>query len=192
MKVTNYLIILLSYLIGCMNTGYYYTRLIYKKDVRSVGTMVTGATNVSRVAGKKGFIITFLGDSIKGALVVLICRYNQLGITLTLVCMLMVIVGHIFPLQLKLRGGKGISTMFGAFFVYDPYLILLLLLTCVMLFPMIKRYTVTSLFAMVLLPIELFFLGREGKEIALLFLCMLVIIYACRSNLQEYFQRNKT
>lgn len=189
MRLTSYLLIMISYIIGCFNTGYYYTRFFYQKDVRSFGTNVTGATNVSRVAGKKGFAVTFLGDSLKGALIVFICRLIRLSEITTLWCILAVIAGHIFPFQLRFRGGKGISTMFGAFLAYDPLLILYLLITCVIIYPFVRRFTITSLFAMILLPLELLLMDREEKEIIPVLFCMLVIIYACRGNLKEFLIR---
>lgn len=189
MELKDILIIILSYFLGCFNTGYYYTRFFYKKDIRTVGTFVTGATNVSKLAGKKGFIITFLGDAFKGALVVLLCRLFELSDIITMICILLVIIGHIFPFQLKFRGGKGISTLTGAFLIFDPMLIVFILITCAVLLPFLRRYTVTSLFALMLLPFELFIADYPWKVICFMLLYMLVIVYACRSNLEDFINK---
>lgn len=179
-------VIILSYFIGCINTGYYYTRFAYKKDIRNVGTNVTGAMNVSRIAGKKGFIITFLGDALKGAFVVFLCRMLSVSETATLFSILTVIAGHIFPIQLQLKGGKGLSTAFGALLAFNPLFILYLIITCGILLPFVRRYTVTSLFAFLLLPLELQIAGYHWRVRLLILLCVVMIFYACRSNLKEY------
>jgi len=189
MELMDILIIILSYLLGCFNTGYYYMRIFYKQDIRNVGTNVTGATNVSKVAGKKGFIITFLGDALKGALTVLLCRIFMLNDTITMISILMVIIGHIFPFQLKFRGGKGISTVTGAFLMYHPMLMVFLLVTCGVLLPFLRRNTVTSLFALLLLPLELFIADYPIKMIGFILIYALVIVYACRSNVKDFIDK---
>lgn len=186
MELKDILIIFLSYLLGCFNTGYYYTRFFYKKDIRMIGTNVTGATNVSKLAGKKGFIITFIGDALKGAFAVILCGLFRLSDTITMLSILMVIIGHIFPFQLKFRGGKGISTVTGAFLMFHPMLMVFLLVTCGVLLPFLRRYTVTSLFALMLLPLELFIADYPSEMIGFIILYALVIVYACRSNIRDF------
>lgn len=179
-------IIILSYLLGCLNTGYYYVRFFYKRDIRTVGTNVTGAYNVSRIAGNKGFIITFIGDALKGALVIFLCRYFHMNDIITMLSILMVITGHIFPFQLKFQGGKGLSTAFGAFLAFHPMWMVFWIITCLLLLPLLRRYTVTSLFALILLPFELFVWDYPWQMIFFVFLYALVIVFACRDNLREY------
>jgi glycerol-3-phosphate acyltransferase PlsY len=188
MELKNILVIMLSYLLGCFNSGYYYIRYFYKQDIRTVGTNVTGAMNVSRIAGKKGFVITFLGDALKGILVVVVCRLLRLEDTITMLSILMVLLGHILPFQLKFHGGKGLSTAFGAFFVLDPFLILLLLATCAVLLPFLRRYTITSLFALMILPLELFIFDYSSISVFFFLLYMLLLVFACRSNLKDYIR----
>lgn len=182
------LIILLSYLLGCINTGYYYTRIFYKKDIRTVGTNVTGATNVGRIAGNKGFVITFAGDTLKGALVVFICRRLELSELTLLISILAVVAGHILPFQLKLHGGKGIATLFGALLAFEPILILYLGITCVVVFLFIRRFTITSLVALLLLPLELFVADYSLLLVFFSLLFAVLIIFACRTNVQEYIK----
>ncbi len=184
----DYILIVVSYLIGCFNTGYYFSKLFYHQDIRAIGTGVTGALNVSRLAGKKGFIITFLGDTLKGMLVVLLCRAFRTQDWVVLTCILMVLIGHVFPFQLKFHGGKGMSTIFGALLVYHPIMILMLFGTCLLLFPFVRRYTVTSLFAILIFPLELFFADFSLRQVYFSLGYAIVIIYACRSNVKEYIK----
>lgn len=179
-----------SYLIGCFNTGYYYIKLFYKEDIRKTGTKVTGAANVNRIAGRKGFIITFLGDTLKGVLVVVLCRIFHLSEMITLFCILFVLAGHIFPVQLHFHGGKGISTFMGTLLVFDPIFVVFLIISYAVIYPFVKRSTITSLFAFILFPFELLLTGYHWKLI--LFACFysIIILYACRSNMKDYL--NKT
>ncbi len=176
-----------SYLLGCINTGYYYVKIIYGVDVREKGTKVTGAMNVSRIAGKKGFLITFLGDAMKGGIVVLLSRLLGLEDISLMLCMLMVIVGHIFPIQLKFQGGKGISTAFGAILAFHPVIIIYLILLCAVLLPFIKQYTITSLIALFVLPIILFWLSYSRQVIGFFVLYAIMISFACKDNWKNYF-----
>jgi glycerol-3-phosphate acyltransferase PlsY len=181
-------VVIFSYLLGCFNTGYYYIRFFYKKDVRTVGTNVTGAYNVSKLGGKKGFIITFLGDALKGALPVIICRLLIVDDAVIMMCILMVIIGHIFPVQLKFKGGKGLSTAFGAFLALHPIIIVFWLVTSILFFPFVRRYTVTCLFALTFLPLELFIFDYPLLIVIYFILFIIVIIYACRGNFTDYIK----
>ncbi len=180
--------VLISYGLGCFNTGYYYTHLLYKEDIRKVGTNVTGAMNVSRLAGKKGFLVTFLGDALKGAGAVFLARSLSIAPWGILLCILAVLMGHIFPIELHFRGGKGMSTIFGALLAYKPLMILLLFLTCLVFYPFVRRYTITSLYAFLLFPLELFLLGYSMTEVLYGLAFAVIIIYACRSNIKEYLK----
>ncbi len=182
------IVVLVSYGLGCFNTGYYYTRLLHKRDIREVGTNATGAMNVSRIAGKKGFVITFLGDTLKGVLVVFLARSLELGQLGILLCILGVLLGHIFPVQLHFQGGKGISTIFGALLAYQPFMILMLFLTCLVFYPFVRRYTITSLYAFLLFPLELFLTDYPMIVVLFSIAYAVLIIYACRSNVKEYLK----
>ncbi len=184
----DYILIVICYLLGCFNTGYYFSKLFYHKDIREIGAGVTGAMNVSRLAGRKGFIITFLGDALKGALAVLLCRVFHTQDWVVLSCIFMVLLGHVFPFQLRFRGGKGMSTIFGALLTYQPLLILMLFGTCLLLYPFVRRYTVTSLFAILVFPLELFFADFSLLLVYFSLGYAVIIIFACRSNVKEYIQ----
>lgn len=180
------LFMMISYFFGCFNTGYYYARLFYKRDIREIGTSVTGAMNVSRLAGRKGFVLTFLGDAVKGALVVLLARGIDMKEWAVLLSIFLVLLGHIFPVQLRFHGGKGMSTIFGAFLVYQPWFVLYLFLTCIVFYVFVRRYTITSLYAFLIFPLELFLIGYSLTVVLFAAASSALIIFACRSNIKEY------
>lgn len=188
MEWKDIIMIALSYVIGCFSTGYYYVRIFYKKDIREIGTNVTGAYNVSRLSGGKGFMITFIGDAVKGVLPVILCRLLGLNDITIFLCIFMVILGHIFPIQLKFKGGKGLSTAFGAFLAFHPLILLYWFVGALIIYPFIRRYTITSLFALALLPLILFIAGYSLVVILVFISYALLILYAGRSNLGEFIK----
>jgi glycerol-3-phosphate acyltransferase PlsY len=101
----------------------------------------------------------------------------------------MVLAGHILPFQLKFRGGKGLSTAFGAFIAFNPVIILFWLAASIVFFPLVRRYTVTVLFALMFLPFELFIFDYPYKIIIFFILYAVLIIFACRSNFQEFIRQ---
>ena len=188
MELEYLIIAIVSYLLGCFNMGYYYVRLFYKKDIRRFGTNVTGAYNVSRIAGKKGFIITFAADAAKGAFAVLLSRMIGWNDTMLLLSILMVLLGHIFPFQLNFRGGKGLSTALGAFLAFSPVIVGFWLITFLCFLPFIRKYTVSCLSALALLPLELFVANYSEQTVYFFVAYSIVILYACRYNLIEYIK----
>lgn len=118
--------ILFSYAMGCFCAGYYLTRLRTGQDIRSMGSGATGAKNVGRVLGAWGFVLTFLIDFAKGAAAVWLAHQFGREPPVVMMCVIAVVAGHIWPLQLKFRGGKGIATGLGAIVMFDgPWGILL-------------------------------------------------------------------
>jgi acyl phosphate:glycerol-3-phosphate acyltransferase len=124
-QLRSLLILVIAYLIGSIPSGYLIVLTKEGADVRDTGSGGTGATNVSRSAGKGAGIITLILDAMKGALAVFLASkltidlYPYIDWTVAASAVL-VIVGHIFPVWLKFRGGKGVATGLGAFFMLVP------------------------------------------------------------------------
>jgi glycerol-3-phosphate acyltransferase PlsY len=122
--LTRALVLVVSYLLGSIPFGYLIVRLKSGGDVRETGSGGTGATNVTRRAGKWAGVLTLALDALKGASAVLLARYllaPDFGIDWWVAaCALAVIAGHVFPVWLRLRGGKGVATGLGAFLCLAP------------------------------------------------------------------------
>jgi glycerol-3-phosphate acyltransferase PlsY len=118
------LILIAAYLLGSIPFGYLIVRAKEGADVRETGSGGTGATNVTRRAGKYAGVVTLLLDAAKGALAVYLARkyfVPDFGINwLVAGAVVMVIVGHMFPVWLGFRGGKGVATGVGAYLVLAP------------------------------------------------------------------------
>jgi glycerol-3-phosphate acyltransferase PlsY len=102
-----------GYLLGSIPFGMIATRLGGAGDIRQVGSGNIGATNVLRTGRKHLAAITLLGDAGKGALAVLIARYVTHNDAIVALAGGAAFVGHLFPVWLKFRGGKGVATFFG-------------------------------------------------------------------------------
>lgn len=102
----------IGYLLGTIPFGVIVTRLAGMEDIRTVGSGNIGATNVLRTGHKGLAVVTLIGDALKGAAAVLLARYF-FGETAALVAGLGAFIGHIFPVWLKFKGGKGVATYVG-------------------------------------------------------------------------------
>ena len=104
----------IGYLIGGFPTGYLVVKWKAGKDVRKVGSSSTGATNVSRVLGKKIAAAVALVDALKGILAYALVYYVLGARAIPEIAAVSAVVGHCFPVYLGFHGGKGVSTAFGA------------------------------------------------------------------------------
>ena len=121
-------VVIIAYLLGSIPFGYLIVRSKEGADIRETGSGGTGATNVSRRAGKAAGVITLVLDALKGGVAVLIARVvvgpslnAEWIVSAAAIC---VIVGHIFPVWLGFRGGKGVATGVGVFFILAPIAVL--------------------------------------------------------------------
>ena len=125
-------IVLLAYLLGSIPFGYLIVRAGGGGDVRETGSGGTGATNVTRRAGKWAGVLTLLLDALKGAAAVLVARALLAGGAganwWVAASALAVVGGHVFPVWLGFRGGKGVATGLGVFLVLAPLAVLCSLL----------------------------------------------------------------
>lgn len=112
-------ILIVSYLIGSISFALVVGKLFYNTDIRDFGSGNLGATNAYRVLGKKAGIIVVLGDLLKGTLACLLPQL--LGSTINpIVCGLLAIVGHVFPIFAGFKGGKAVATSTGVFLFLTP------------------------------------------------------------------------
>lgn len=123
------LLVIASYLLGSIPTGYLLVRLFRHQDIRAIGSGNIGATNVLRSGGKGLGAATFALDVLKGAAPVLLARWISPpfatgGISardLEAIAAVVAVLGHMFPIWLHFRGGKGVATGFGVFLVAAPW-----------------------------------------------------------------------
>lgn len=189
------LIIPVSYLLGCFTTGYYLVRFCTGEDIRAVASGNAGSRNAGRLLGARGFVLTFIGDAGKGGLAVWLAWYLGGGQLLATAALLAVTAGHIWPLQLGFRGGKGFATLAGGLLLLYPQLLVLGLALCALLYPLLRRTTITGLAALACTPLLLVMARLWEKmplpipELILYCLLVLLVLYAHRTNIRQEFSK---
>jgi glycerol-3-phosphate acyltransferase PlsY len=148
-----------AYLLGSIPSGYLLMRFVRKQDIRSLGSGNIGATNVLRSGARGLGAATFLFDMLKGALAVLLgARLATIGFpplqvhsaeALAAVC---AVLGHMFPIWLGLRGGKGVATAFGVFVVLAPWAALGSLAVFIVVFALSRFVSLASILSSAAFP----------------------------------------
>jgi glycerol-3-phosphate acyltransferase PlsY len=127
-------------------------------------------------------------DALKGLLAVLFARYLGVGEWAMMLVILAVLAGHIWPAQLGFKGGKGAATFIGALAGYNVMIALLTVGVFVLLFVILRSFTLAGLLALVLAPLEMLLLGQPQVAIIGVAVPVLVVIYAHRENLSTKLQ----
>tara|TARA_Y100000590_G_scaffold217955_1_gene246894 strand:- start:45 stop:680 length:636 start_codon:yes stop_codon:yes gene_type:complete len=141
----NILIILFSYFCGSIPFGLIITKLFTKKDIRKTGSGNIGATNVLRSGNKTLALLTLLLDILKGFLPAMITmKYFP---ELVHISCLLAFLGHVFPIWLKFKGGKGVATYLGILFALNYQLAFLFIFTWVILSLIFKYSSLSSIFS---------------------------------------------
>ncbi len=143
------LYVLINYLLGSIPFGFLLVKIFQKSDIREIGSKNIGATNVMRTGSKILALFTFVLDAIKGTLAAYIStKYLYDNQALFSISIIAVIIGHMFPVWLKFKGGKGISTNFGVMLYLSPFVFLISLLTWLGIFKFTKISSISGLSAM--------------------------------------------
>ena len=185
------LLMVFCYAMGCVCVGYYLTHWRTGRDVRTVASRSVGARNVGRVLGKTGFIITLIGDFSKGACAMWMVQAFDVSALARMAAMLMVLIGHIWPMQLGFHGGKGVAVTLGVLALFDMRLPIGLVGVFSLAWLVTGRYIVSGLFALATLPVMAFAFGHTIVEIAGIVLMTGLILLAHRSNIREIIRGNR-
>jgi glycerol-3-phosphate acyltransferase PlsY len=153
----------ISYLLGSIPFGYLLVRLFRGQDVRQTGSGNIGATNVSRTSPFLG-VLTLVLDGLKGLAAVVIAR-ALFPDRLTLQCTAAVfaIIGHMFPVWLRFRGGKGVATGLGGFALLVPKIILMMLGIFLAIFLIFRYVSLASILAVGLFPLLVWLLDPDKR-----------------------------
>ena len=145
-------IILFAYFLGSIPFGYIIGKF-NGIDIRTVGSKNIGATNVTRCVGKKAGKLCFALDFLKGMLPVLIAQLFKMPEYCVLAALVASILGHVFPIYLKFKGGKGVSTAAGAVMALAPLPLLTALVVWVVVFTVSRYVSLASITAAAVLPV---------------------------------------
>jgi glycerol-3-phosphate acyltransferase PlsY len=177
-----YLIIAISsYLLGSIPFGFLLTKIFLKKDIRNIGSGNIGATNALRTGNKTLGYTTLILDISKAILAVLYVKFNYPDYIF--IASLCTFLGHLFPVWLKFKGGKGVATYVGILFSMNLILGLVFIVTWAVTFLISKYSSLSSLVASLLVPVYLIIFENYNS---IFFMIMFVLIfYTHRENVKR-------
>lgn len=194
MNMQPYLIgVAVGYLLGSIPFGYLLVRVFRSADVRTTGSGNIGATNVARTSLGLG-LMTLVLDFAKGfAAVWLASTSFPTNKTAAFAAALAAVCGHVFPIWLRFRGGKGVATGLGAFLLLTPKAILIAIGAFLVLVSMLRYVSLASITAAVSLPLAAFFLGeaRPPVQVSLLSFTSVLVIVKHHQNIRRLLFGNE-
>ena len=178
MLITNISLIIIFYLIGSLPFALILTKLSGFGDIRNIGSGNVGATNVLRTGNKYLAFIVLSLDIIKGfiPLIILQVYFEDISLLNKIILGHFAIIGHIFPIWLKFKGGKGVATYIGFLFSINPYIGLLFLILWMAVALSTKYSSLGSLIAILVAPIYFIFINFN-LYIGIFFIYLSLIIY---------------
>jgi glycerol-3-phosphate acyltransferase PlsY len=178
-----WLLALLAYLLGSLSFAIVLSRMTGLPDPRGSGSGNAGASNMLRLAGRKLAVLTLLGDLCKGLLPVLVAHLADLTLQQQAWIGLCAVLGHLFPLYFRFKGGKGVATAAGMLLGLYPPAALLAVCAWMLIFKLTRT---SSLAALIATPLTLPLLAWQAPQ-ALLPMCVLtlLIVWRHRGNLRD-------
>ncbi len=175
------LFLIVTYLISSIPFGLVVGKLFGGKDVRNFGSNNIGATNVARVLGKKLGLITLFLDGIKGVIMVILGRYffveSQSSTVFLSLIAAVAVFGHIFPIYLKFKGGKGVATTLAVLLAINPFIGLSACIAWLAIFLFTKTSAIASISSVIIAVGFSLYSGSPNNQIWLtIFLATLVVI----------------
>ena len=176
------IIVSYSYLLGSIPFGLIYSKIAGLGDVRNIGSGNIGATNVLRTGNKQVAAYTLLSDIAKGSIAVLIT--NNFFSEYILLSFLIVYLGHIFPVWLKFKGGKGVATFIGGILIINYVLCLIFLLTWAIVAKVFKISSLSAIVGFIVTLLTAFILYDQNLSL-LMFFFTVFSIYTHRDNIKR-------
>ena len=181
--------IIISYLMGSIPFGLILTKIFLKKDIRDIGSGNIGATNVLRTGNKIIGYLTLSLDILKAVIPVLYIKFNYPE--LVYVSSLSVFIGHVFPVWLKFKGGKGVATYVGILFSINYILGFLFIASWLIIFFILRYSSLGSILATFIIPIFIFF--NPNYENGYFFIIMFVLVlYTHKENVKRLINKEES
>jgi len=183
------IIIFFSYFLGSIPFGYLLTKIFLQKDIREIGSGNIGATNVLRTGNKYIGYATLLLDILKAIIPIIFVKFYY--IDYLYIASLCVFLGHVFPIWLKFKGGKGVATYVGILCCLNIYLGISFGIVWLISFFIFKYSSLSSLLGSLSIPIVNFFILKE--DVIFFFIIMFVLIfYTHRENIKRLLNRSES
>ena len=169
-----FLILFISYLIGSIPFGFLLTKIFLGKDIREIGSGNIGATNALRTGNKLIGYSTLILDIGKAVILLLIIKFNFSEYLFT--SSIAVFLGHVFPIWLKFKGGKGVATYVGILFCVNIYLAVIFIIVWFVVFVISKYSSLASMIASLFVPLSSYFLFNDINYYFYIILFSLILI----------------
>lgn len=182
-------IALFGYLLGSVPTGVLLTKFFSKVDPRKVGSKNIGATNIFRTAGKALGILTLVGDVLKGMIPIGIAIQSGVSDLWIAIAGLSAFLGHIFPIFLGFKGGKGVATALGVYIMISPIAVLIEFLLFAGMVWRWRYISLGSISCATTIPILIAFFRSESQAYFMLsFIIAALILYRHQTNISRLLQ----
>lgn len=174
-----------AYLLGSFSFGLFVARWHGQADLRGTGSGNIGATNVARTVGRMPALLTLLGDSAKGCAAVLLAQWVGDSLMATALAALAAVLGHMFPVYYRFRGGKGVATSLGVMAPLLPWPTLGAIIVWVVAALVMRYVSLASMLAALIVPLLAFLRGDPAPLAFAAVAAAFLIIGAHRSNLER-------
>ncbi|MDD5644849.1 MAG: glycerol-3-phosphate 1-O-acyltransferase PlsY [bacterium] len=181
-----------SYIIGSLPTAFIICRLISGKDIRTLGSGNVGATNVARLFGLKYGAITFALDCLKGFLpVFILAKCEGIQSDFILISAVAILAGHMWPVFLGFKGGKGVASGVGIVIALNPFAAGISFLIFAGMFVCFRYISASSVAAAVCMPFIMWYLGSSGKIVVFVSFAAILIVYMHRNNIRRLMKKTE-
>ena len=178
-----------SYLSGSIPFGLILTKIFLNKDLRKIGSKNIGATNVLRTGNKIIGYLTLILDVLKAVAPVLYIKFNFPE--LVYISSLSVFIGHVFPLWLKFKGGKGVATYVGILFSINYILGMIFIFSWLLIFFISKYSSLGSILSSLIIPIFVYFSSSYKNEYFFIIMFVL-ILFTHRENVKRLINKEES
>ena len=177
------------YLMGSIPFGYILTKIFLKKDIRDVGSGNIGATNALRTGNKLIGYTTLFFDIVKAIIPVVYIKFNFPE--LLYIASLCVFLGHVFPIWLKFKGGKGVATYLGILYALNIYLGLIFIASWLITFAIFKFSSLASLVASIAIPVYLL-IFTQFDQVIFYTIMFVLIFFTHKENIKRLKNKEET
>jgi len=183
------IIVIISYLMGSIPFGLILTKVFLKKDLRNIGSGNIGATNVLRTGNKTIGYITLTLDILKAVIPVIFVKiYYSDFLYIASLC---AFIGHVFPVWLKFKGGKGVATYVGILFSINIYFGIIFALSWFLIFAITRFSSLSSLIASISIPIYLL-VTSQFNDVYFFIIMFVLIFFTHRENIKRLKNKEET
>ena len=175
--------VLMAYFIGSLSFGIIISYFFKLSDPRTTGSRNPGATNVMRTGNKVAALLTLLGDMLKATIVITVANYMNLSEIHLVVISIAVLLGHIFPVYYKFKGGKGVATALGILLGINWMLALAVFFVWLFVFTIWRFSSLAAIVATFTAPIISYYLGFSSEILWLNIIISTIVIYRHKANI---------